>query len=210
MPITKNNYTIGGRNGWYFAYATDLVGQRSEEFSIYFDDKIPEGALYSGGTTIESGSYINQNFSYTATDNESGIAKVYIVILKGLVCIMFCRRKKRYGSEKDKRIVKDMIYNTVQDNKYLESAIGVFDSRYGTAGKTVEDSADKHNDYRPQKNKAIIQPNETQVEDDTPKPQEKQDREEITNKIYKMLEEYKITDIDKFFEVMAKKNEAEM
>ncbi len=77
IPITKNNYTMGGRDGWYYAYATDSVGQRSVEFSIYFDDKIPVGVLYSGGKTIEHGSYINQNFSYTATDNESGISKVY-------------------------------------------------------------------------------------------------------------------------------------
>lgn len=99
---------------------------------------------------------------------------------------------------------------TVRDNKYLESAIGVFDSRYETAGEAVEEPADKHKYYRAPKNKAVMQPITQPVEIETTEQQEDKDVESIAKKISKMLEDYNITDIDEFLSSMKKKSEAEM
>lgn len=108
-----------------------------------------------------------------------------------------------------RKIETTMIYNTVRDNKYLESAIGVFDSRYETAGDAVEEPVDKHKYYRPSKNKVAMKQNTPPMEA-IPEPQEEQDVESITAKISKMLEEYNISDIDAFLSSMKKKSEAEM
>lgn len=109
-----------------------------------------------------------------------------------------------------RKIETTMIYNTVRDNKYLESAIGVFDSRYETAREAVEEPADKHKYYRAPKNKAVMQPITQPVEIVTTEQQEDKDVETIAKKISKILEDYNITDIDEFLSSMKKKSEAEM
>ncbi|MCM1009075.1 MAG: site-specific integrase [Ruminococcus flavefaciens] len=109
-----------------------------------------------------------------------------------------------------RKIETTMIYNTVRDNKYLEGAIGVFDSRYETARKAVEEPADKHKYYRPPKNKAVMHFNTQPIEIAAPKLRESQDNESITEKLSKVLEEYDITDTDELLSSMSKKNEVEM
>lgn len=109
-----------------------------------------------------------------------------------------------------RKIETTMIYNTVRDNKYLESAIGVFDSRYETAGEAVEEPADKHKYYRPSKNKAIVKPNVTVLENDKPKIHVEKNTESITNKISQLLAEYDIDDINEYILSISKKHEAEM
>lgn len=63
--------------GWHYFYAVDQNGNKSNEFSVYIDTYKPEGKIYANGVEVESGSYINSNFSYSATDTGSGIKGVY-------------------------------------------------------------------------------------------------------------------------------------
>ncbi len=74
---TGNTYTSGTTNGWYYVYAEDTMGHRSPEYSFYYDNTAPTGRVYSNGTSIASGAYISKAFSYSATDNGSGIASIY-------------------------------------------------------------------------------------------------------------------------------------
>lgn len=74
---TSKTYTSGTTNGWYYVYAEDTTGHRSPEYSFYYDNTAPSGKIYSNGTTVSSGAYISKAFSYTATDNGSGIANMY-------------------------------------------------------------------------------------------------------------------------------------
>ena len=106
-----------------------------------------------------------------------------------------------------RKIETTMIYNTVRDNKYLEGAIGVFDSRYETAGEAVEEPVDKHKYYRPPKNKQGIAASVQTAEDAL---QEEEETADISQKIEELVRQYKIEDIDKFLSAMRKKSEAEM
>ncbi len=74
---TGNTYTSGTTNGWYYVYAEDTMGHRSPEYSFYYDNTAPTGRVYSNGTSIASGAYISKAFSYSATDNGSGVANIY-------------------------------------------------------------------------------------------------------------------------------------
>lgn len=74
---TANTYTSGTTNGWYYVYAEDAMGHRSPEYSFYYDNTAPTGKIYSNGTSISSGAYISKSFSYSATDNGSGVANIY-------------------------------------------------------------------------------------------------------------------------------------
>ena len=73
----NNSYTTGTANGWYYVYAEDSTGHRSPEYSYFYDNTAPVGKIYSGGTTVSNGAYISKNFSYSATDNGSGVATYY-------------------------------------------------------------------------------------------------------------------------------------
>lgn len=74
---TGNTYTSGTTNGWYYVYAEDTMGHRSPEYSFYYDNTAPTGRVYSNGTSVASGAYISKAFSYSATDNGSGVANIY-------------------------------------------------------------------------------------------------------------------------------------
>lgn len=75
---TKNGYwTINAANGLFKFYATTEDGQKSTEGTIFFDNKKPEGQIYSNGKSVDSGSYIRDGFSYNATDEDSGIAAAF-------------------------------------------------------------------------------------------------------------------------------------
>ena len=74
---TGNTYTSGTTNGWYYVYAEDTMGHRSPEYSFYYDNTAPTGRVYSNGTSIASGAYISKAFSYSATDNGSGVTSIY-------------------------------------------------------------------------------------------------------------------------------------
>lgn len=75
--ITANTYTTESDNGWYYVYAVDAVGNQTDIVSVYYDDIKPTGILSSGGTTISSGSYINESFSFSSVDQGSGIEKIF-------------------------------------------------------------------------------------------------------------------------------------
>ena len=74
---TGSTYTSGTTNGWYYVYAEDVMGHRSPEYSFYYDNTAPTGRVYSNGTSVASGAYISKAFSYSATDNGSGVANIY-------------------------------------------------------------------------------------------------------------------------------------
>ncbi len=63
--------------GWYYAYGVDTCGNKSATVSFYYDGTAPTGKISSNGTTISSGSYVNANFSYSATDTGSGVTEYF-------------------------------------------------------------------------------------------------------------------------------------
>ena len=103
-----------------------------------------------------------------------------------------------------------MIYNTVRDNKYLEGAIGVFDSRYETAGEAVEESKDKLKYYRPPKNKNIEQDAKGFVDKPAQESTDNSDMETLTQKVADYMQKHNITDLEAFLSAMAKKDESQM
>ena len=74
---SSSSYTSGTTNGWYYVYAEDTMGHRSPEYLFYYDNTAPSGRIYSNGTSVNSGAYISKAFSYSATDNGSGVASIY-------------------------------------------------------------------------------------------------------------------------------------
>ncbi len=74
---TDRIYITEYENGSYYFYATTDDGHSSSEYSIYYDDKKPIGAVYSNGDVSEEYCYLTGDFSYSAKDNESGIAEIY-------------------------------------------------------------------------------------------------------------------------------------
>lgn len=74
---TSKSYTSGTTNGWYYVYAVDTLGNKSGEYSFYYDSVKPVGTIYSNGSSVLSGKYVGKSFSYSATDSGSGIATLY-------------------------------------------------------------------------------------------------------------------------------------
>lgn len=109
-----------------------------------------------------------------------------------------------------RKIETTMIYNTVRDNKYLEGAIGVFDSRYETAGEAVEESKDKLKYYRPPKNKNIAQDAKKFVGKPAQESADNSDMETLTQKVADYMQKHNITDLEAFLSAMAKKDESQM
>jgi len=72
-----NTYTTGSTSGWYYFYATDKCGNKSDEYKVYIDMDKPKGILYVNGKEVSSGSYVSDGFSYFASDAASGIKNVY-------------------------------------------------------------------------------------------------------------------------------------
>lgn len=73
------SYTSGTLNGWYYVYAVDEIGNRSEELAFYYDSIKPEGTLYGGTAVRESGDYAKADYvKYIASDTGSGIAGCYV------------------------------------------------------------------------------------------------------------------------------------
>lgn len=77
LTTYSNTYTSTAVNGWWYVYATDDVGNKTSEFSFYYDATKPTGSISSNGTTVASGSYVSKSFAYTATDSGSGIKQIY-------------------------------------------------------------------------------------------------------------------------------------
>lgn len=73
----SGKYTTGISNGQYKFYLSSEYGEQGQEFSIFFDNKAPIGCLYSNGQIIENGNYAYDNLYYLATDEVSGIAKLF-------------------------------------------------------------------------------------------------------------------------------------
>lgn len=74
---TSTTYTSTAINGWWYFYAVDKVGNKTSEFSIYYDGTAPTGYVTSNGSSVASGSYVSNSFSYTACDSGSGIKQIY-------------------------------------------------------------------------------------------------------------------------------------
>ena len=68
----STNYTIPNTeacNGWWYFYATDILGASSDTVSVCYDTIAPVGKVTdSSGTVIKNGGYANKAVSYTATD----------------------------------------------------------------------------------------------------------------------------------------------
>ncbi len=73
----SGKYTTSGVNGWYYFYAKDAVGNVSETMSVLLDTTNPNGYVSSGGAKVSNGSYISGAFAFNATDDGSGISKIY-------------------------------------------------------------------------------------------------------------------------------------
>ena len=58
----------------YYFYAKDKAGNTSKTYYLYLDTVKPEGTIKGTTGTTYIGKYINQTFSYTATDSGSGIS----------------------------------------------------------------------------------------------------------------------------------------
>ncbi len=74
---TATTYTTTATTGWWTVYASDKVGNKTSEFTFYYDATSPTGSISSNGTTIASGSYVGKSFAYTASDSGSGIKQIY-------------------------------------------------------------------------------------------------------------------------------------
>jgi len=107
-----------------------------------------------------------------------------------------------------RKIETTMIYNTVRDNKYLESAIGVFDDRYETAGEAVEEPESKSKYYYPPKRKPIEQ--ETRAAETPQENPPVQDTDELTQRVAAYMEQHNITDLEEFLSSVVKKGNAQM
>ncbi|MBQ2891931.1 MAG: hypothetical protein IJE45_03465, partial [Bacilli bacterium] len=77
LTTYSNTYTSTAVNGWWYVYAVDDVGNKTSEFSFYYDATKPTGSISSNGTTVASGSYVSKSLAYTATDSGSGIKQIY-------------------------------------------------------------------------------------------------------------------------------------
>lgn len=83
-PLSSTyTYTLSGvfisgyTNGLYNIYATKENGDKSQEFSFYYDNVKPEGTIYSEGKVVNDWAYLSKSFSYSATDSGSGISAMY-------------------------------------------------------------------------------------------------------------------------------------
>lgn len=74
---TSKTYTTSTTNGWYYFYAENAFGTASETLSFYYDSVAPTGTIRSNGSVVMSGGCVGKSFSYSATDNGSGISKLY-------------------------------------------------------------------------------------------------------------------------------------
>ena len=74
---TATSYTTTATTGWWTVYASDKVGNKTNEFKFYYDATSPTGSISSNGTTVASGSYVSKSFAYTASDSGSGIKQIY-------------------------------------------------------------------------------------------------------------------------------------
>ncbi len=68
----STSYTIPSTeacNGWWYFYATDILGASSDTVSVCYDTIAPVGKVTdSSGAVIKNGGYANKAISYTATD----------------------------------------------------------------------------------------------------------------------------------------------
>ena len=62
-----------GVNGLYSFYAIDNVGNSTPTHYVYFDGTSPTGKVTNSSGTVITSSYVNTQFYYSATDNESGL-----------------------------------------------------------------------------------------------------------------------------------------
>ena len=71
---TSTTISNTATNGLYYFYAKDKAGNTSKTYYLYLDTVKPEGTIKGMTGTTYIGKYINQTFSYTATDSGSGIS----------------------------------------------------------------------------------------------------------------------------------------
>lgn len=109
-----------------------------------------------------------------------------------------------------RKIETTMIYNTVRDNKYLERAIDVFDSRYETAGQAIEEHENKNKYYRPPKNKAVLRTDEQPIDEVVVQYADGEDIEALTQKVAEYMLQNNITDLEEFLSKVSNKSNMEM
>ena len=71
---TSTTVSSTGTNGLYYFYTKDKAGNTSRTYYLYLDTVKPTGIIKGMQGTTYSGNYINQTFSYTASDSGSGIS----------------------------------------------------------------------------------------------------------------------------------------
>lgn len=70
---TSKTISKGSENGVYTFYAVDNQSNTSSYGYVYFDDTAPVGTIKNESGAIITSSAVNYGFSYSATDNSSGI-----------------------------------------------------------------------------------------------------------------------------------------
>lgn len=108
-----------------------------------------------------------------------------------------------------RKIETTMIYNTVRDNKYLEKAVEIFDSRYETAGELVDESESKKNYYRPPQNKEVVK-TESLTTEKSQQLKSDSDMQILTQKVVEFMEKNNITDLDDFLSGVVKNGNIQM
>lgn len=71
---TSTTISNTATNGLYYFYAKDKAGNTSKTYYLYLDTVKPEGTIKGMTGMTYIGKYINQTFSYTATDSGSEIS----------------------------------------------------------------------------------------------------------------------------------------
>ena len=71
---TSTTIASTATNGLYSFYAKDKAGNTSRTYFLYLDTVKPTGTIKNSNGTEITGSYMNQTFSYSATDSGSGIS----------------------------------------------------------------------------------------------------------------------------------------
>lgn len=75
---SRKTVAAGSPNGLYSFYAVDKAGNRSSTYYVYYDNVAPAGKVTtSNGETIANGGTTNETFTYTVTENGSGLNTLY-------------------------------------------------------------------------------------------------------------------------------------
>lgn len=75
---SSKTVSAGSTNGLYRFYAVDKAGNTSATYYVYYDNIAPVGKVTTdSGATVINGGITNESFSYSVTENGSGLKTLY-------------------------------------------------------------------------------------------------------------------------------------